>query len=122
MSARRLATTHATRLALALLPLLLLPHARVRGAESGAELVRALRCHPCHDQTRYLIGPPWQAIAARHAANKEAMIDVLAGKILRGGAGTWGVIPMVPSEHVTLEQARTLARWILDQPVDAPAR
>ncbi|MES2606484.1 MAG: c-type cytochrome [Pseudomonadota bacterium] len=83
--------------------------------EAPAELAKTLRCYSCHDVNEPLIGPPYKAIAARHAANKDVMVEVLAHKIVQGGGGTWGVVPMVPNEHVSEEQARTLARWILSQ-------
>ena len=41
------------------------------------------------------------------------MIDVLAQKIIDGGAGNWGVVPMVPNEHVSLDEARQIVAWIL---------
>lgn len=80
----------------------------------GEVLVKTKRCVACHDQSQTLIGPPYEAIAARHAANKELMVEVLAHKIIVGGAGNWGVVPMVPNEHVSLEEARAMVRWILD--------
>lgn len=83
--------------------------------EAPAELAKSLRCYSCHDINEPLIGPPYKAIAARHAANKDVMVEVLAHKIVQGGGGTWGVVPMVPNEHVSAEQARVLARWILAQ-------
>ena len=43
------------------------------------------------------------------------MTDVLARKILLGGGGNWGAVPMVPNEHVGEADARTLAGWILTQ-------
>ncbi len=80
----------------------------------GAALAEKNRCVACHDLTRTLIGPSYQAIAARHSANRKLMIEVLAQKIIVGGAGNWGVVPMVPNEHVSLEEARAISRWILD--------
>ena len=41
------------------------------------------------------------------------MLEVLARKIVHGGGGNWGLVPMVPNEHVTLEDARAMAAWIL---------
>jgi len=70
-------------------------------------------CVACHDETKPLIGPPYRAIAARHSAQAELMEEVLAAKILLGGAGNWGVVPMVPNDHVTETEARAMARWIL---------
>ena len=83
------------------------------GADDGEALARAKRCIACHDTDKPLIGPPYRAIAARHAANSDVMVDVLAQKIIVGGAGNWGVVPMVPNEHVSLDEARAISRWIL---------
>lgn len=79
----------------------------------GETLAKEIRCTGCHDTDRTLIGPSYKAIAARHTANKEIMADVLAQKIIVGGAGNWGVVPMVPNEHVSLDEARAISRWIL---------
>lgn len=79
----------------------------------GEALLAKKRCVACHDLTKALLGPPYKAIAARHAAQKDLMIEVLAQKIIAGGAGNWGVVPMVPNEHVSLEEARAMSRWIL---------
>ena len=81
----------------------------------GAKLVQERRCYPCHSQSETLIGPSYAAIAERHAKNKDAMVEVLAEKIIVGGAGNWGVVPMVPNEQVSQEEARVIAKWILDQ-------
>jgi cytochrome c len=43
------------------------------------------------------------------------MTEVLARKIVLGGGGNWGVVPMVPNEHVSESDARSLANWILSQ-------
>jgi cytochrome c551/c552 len=42
-------------------------------------------------------------------------VDVLARNIVDGGGGSWGVVPMVPNQWVTVEEARLMAEWILDQ-------
>lgn len=77
-------------------------------------LMAQKRCIACHDVTQARIGPPYTAIAVRHRANKDAMIEVLAQKIILGGGGNWGPVPMVPNEHVTLDEARAMAKWILE--------
>lgn len=93
----------------------LLPLSLHAAEPDGAQLATAMKCYACHAQEEPLIGPPYRAIAARHAAEKELMVEVLARKIVRGGGGNWGVVPMVPNEHVSDEQAQALARWILAQ-------
>jgi len=86
-------------------------------ANDAAALLTQKRCDACHDVTATRLGPPYAAIALRHRADKEAMVEVLARKIVLGGGGNWGVVPMVPNEHVTLEEARAMAKWILERPV-----
>jgi streptogramin lyase/cytochrome c551/c552 len=90
------------------------PTAPPTGAD-GAVLVENARCYMCHDATKASLGPPWSAVAARHGPRREVMVDVLARKIIRGGGGNWGVVPMVPNQWVTEDEARRMAEWILGQ-------
>ena len=78
-------------------------------------LLRANGCHACHAQSETLLGPSYEAIAAMHGPRKDVMVDVLAQKIIAGGAGNWGVVPMVRNERVSPADARAIAAWILDQ-------
>ena len=86
----------------------------------GAELVQQRRCYGCHQLTETLLGPSYQAISMRHRGRSEVMVEVLANKIIVGGSGNWGIVPMVPNEHVSLEEARVMARWILNLESDKP--
>jgi cytochrome c len=70
-------------------------------------------CDECHAVAAARIGPPFIAIASRHRAEGPAAIEPLTQKIIHGGAGNWGVVPMVPNERVTPDEARELVRWIL---------
>ena len=78
------------------------------------QLLEQRLCHGCHALTEPRIGPPYTMIAARHAADKDVMVEVLAQKIRYGGAGNWGVVPMVGNEDIPLEEARAMSRWILN--------
>jgi cytochrome c len=110
LSSRSLLTSLVLVSLLGLLPLSL--HA---AEADGAKLAQSLKCYACHTLDEPLIGPPYKAIAARHKADKELMVDVLARKIVSGGGGNWGVVPMVPNEHVSEADALALARWVLGQ-------
>lgn len=81
--------------------------------DRGAELVEQARCYACHSLTETSLGPPYIAIAARHAPRKAIMVDVLARKIVHGGGGNWGLVPMVPNQWVTIDDARLMSEWIL---------
>jgi cytochrome c len=61
-----------------------------------------------------LIGPSYIAIATRYRAGDRGIVEVLALKTVLGGGGNWGVVPMVPNEHVTLEEARAIVKWLLE--------
>lgn len=79
----------------------------------GAKLFEQKRCYICHETEKVSLGPPLKAIALRHKARRDVMAEVLARKIVHGGGGSWGVVPMVPNQWVSLEEAREMADWIL---------
>ena len=112
-SINRISLSHCCR-SLLLAACCVTPAAVMAAGLDGATLVQERNCYGCHHQTDALIGPPYSAIAARHASRKDLMVDVLARKIIEGGAGNWGVVPMVPSEQVSEDEAKVIARWILD--------
>lgn len=84
-------------------------------ANDMTALLKDRGCYACHDMTETLIGPSYHAIAELHRTRKNVMVEVLAHKIVVGGAGNWGLVPMVPNEHVTEDEAREMAEWILNQ-------
>jgi cytochrome c len=104
----------APRKAAALLAACVLLGPAVRAADApGPRLFEEKRCYICHEMDKVSLGPPLKAIAARHAARRDVMTEVLAHKIVHGGGGTWGVVPMVPNQWVSLDEARVLSGWIL---------
>lgn len=78
-----------------------------------SELALQKHCDECHAVKVQRIGPPFIAVAVRHRAEGAAAVEPLAQKIIHGGAGNWGSIPMIPDERVSLDEARALVRWIL---------
>lgn len=70
------------------------------------------RCNACHALDRKLVGPAFRDIAKRYGGNP-AMIDPLAYKIVNGGAGAWGSVPMTANRQVSEAEARELAAWVL---------
>lgn len=73
-------------------------------------------CNACHavDETR--IGPAYRDIATRYADDRVAAEDRLSVKIRYGGAGAWGIVPMISNPGVSADEAGELARWILSLP------
>lgn len=82
-------------------------------AAASPELAKDKRCMNCHALDRKLVGPAFREIARRYAGQSEAAVLPLANKIVQGGAGAWGPVPMAANPHVSAEEARRLAVWVL---------
>jgi cytochrome c len=78
-------------------------------------------CNACHAVDEMRIGPPYRAIADRYRDERVAEAERLALKIVRGGAGAWGFVPMVANSRVSPDQARKAIDWILGLPAGSPA-
>ena len=66
----------------------------------------------CHAIDKKVVGPGYKEIAARYAGQKDAA-DKLASKIVKGGAGVFGVVPMPANTQVNEAEAKKLAAWVL---------
>jgi cytochrome c len=82
-------------------------------AQGLSPLAAHHHCDECHAVREVRIGPPFVAVAARYAAERDAAVNRLALKIVNGGAGNWGTIPMVANERISMDDARAISRWIL---------
>ena len=79
----------------------------------GLALAQRKACMACHQVDSKRVGPPLRSVAERYAGQGDAMVQYLAGKIRGGGRGAWGAVPMPAQTHVSQEDARLLAEWIL---------
>jgi cytochrome c len=50
---------------------------------------------------------------ARKYEGQQGAADRLAEKIIKGGAGVWGAVPMPANPQVSAAEAQQLARWVL---------
>ncbi len=75
-------------------------------------LATSKNCMSCHMVERKVLGPSFQEVAAKYKDNKGAA-DLLAGKIVKGGAGVWGPVAMPANPQVSESDARKLALWVL---------
>ena len=75
-------------------------------------LATAKNCMACHAVDRKLVGPAYKQVATKYAGQKDA-VDKLAGKIIKGGAGVWGPVPMPANPQVSEAEAKKLAAWVL---------
>jgi cytochrome c len=75
-------------------------------------LAQSKNCMACHAVDKKLIGPSFKDVAAKYKDNKGA-VDLLATKIVKGGSGVWGPIPMPANTQVNEADAKKLAAWVL---------
>lgn len=75
-------------------------------------LAKSKNCMSCHAIDKKVVGPAYQEVAKKYAGQKGA-VDKLAAKIMKGGAGVWGVIPMPVNSQVNEAEAKKLAAWVL---------
>lgn len=84
------------------------------GAMANADLAKAKNCMACHAVANKVVGPAYKDVAAKYAGQKDAE-DKLVAKVIKGGAGVWGAVPMPANPQVSDAEARTLVKWILAQ-------
>ncbi len=83
-------------------------------AMANADLAKAKNCMACHAVANKVVGPAFKDVAAKYAGQKDAE-DKLTQKVLKGGSGVWGAVPMPANAQVTEAEARTLVKWVLSQ-------
>ncbi|MDX9705443.1 MAG: cytochrome C [Weeksellaceae bacterium] len=79
-------------------------------AAAGLALINGSDCRTCHHDTDKLIGPSYHEVAEKYT---DADLDYLAEKIIDGGKGVWGEIPMTPHPGVNMEDAKTMVKYVL---------
>ncbi len=85
----------------------------VGNAAADAALAQAKNCMACHQVEMKVVGPAYKEVAAKYKGDAKAEA-MLVEKVLKGGKGTWGEIPMPPNEAtVSKEEATTLVKWVL---------
>ncbi|MCU0941503.1 MAG: c-type cytochrome [Hydrogenophaga sp.] len=77
-------------------------------------LAKSKNCMACHAVDKKLVGPSYKDVAKKYAGDAKA-VDMLATKIMKGGSGVWGAIPMPANPQVNDADAKKLAAWILGQ-------
>lgn len=82
------------------------------GSEKGEKLIGTSGCLVCHKVDTKLVGPSYIEVADKYAATA-ANIEMLASKIISGGSGNWGEIPMTPHPAVSTDDAKEMVKYIL---------
>ena len=82
-------------------------------AQASEALAKSRNCMACHSLEKKIVGPSYKDIAKKYAGQIDAEAK-LAEKILKGGKGSWGEVPMPPNNSlVKPDEANKLVKWIL---------
>ncbi len=91
--------------------LVLASSAHAVDAEKAKALAQSKNCLACHAIDKKLVGPAYTEVSKKYKGNKDAE-DMLIKKVINGGGGVWGTIPMPPNP-VKQDEAKLLVEWIL---------
>jgi cytochrome c len=79
--------------------------------EAGEKLAKDKGCTACHANDKKLVGPAYKEVAKKYKGDAGAAAK-LAEKVVKGGQGVWGPIPMPPNK-VTDDEAKKLVAYVL---------
>jgi len=79
--------------------------------QKGLALIAGSDCLTCHKTSEKNIGPSYKDVAAKYD-NTEENVKMLASKIIKGGSGNWGAIPMTPHPQLKEEDVEAMVKYI----------
>ena len=83
-------------------------------AMADMQLATGKNCMACHAVDKKLVGPSYKDVAAKYAGQGDAAAK-LEAKVIKGGSGVWGPVPMPANSQVSADEAKKLVAWILAQ-------
>jgi cytochrome c len=85
--------------------------AHAADAEKAKALAQSKNCLACHAIDKKLVGPSYVDVSKKYKGTKDAEANLIK-KVINGGGGVWGTIPMPPNP-VKEDEAKLLVGWIL---------
>jgi cytochrome c len=84
----------------------------VEQSNDGEKLIAKSDCVGCHKLDKKLIGPVYLDIAKKYP-NTDKNVNYLADKVIKGGSGVWGTMPMSAHSALKKEDAKSMVKYIL---------
>jgi len=81
-------------------------------ADDMPELAKKSGCSNCHKIEKKMVGPGWEDVAKKYKDDPEATAK-LSDKIVKGGKGVWGPIPMPANPKLTEPEVKELVTFIM---------
>ena len=84
---------------------------------NGLSSMKKSNCFNCHAFNGKLIAPSFYEISKRYPQNLST-IELLAKRIQEGSTGVWGGASMPTHTEISIQDARDIANWILENGQD----
>lgn len=81
--------------------------------QAGLAIIAKNDCLTCHKVDEKLIGPTYREVANKYAGMPDTIVPYLAHKVMKGGTGTWGQVPMAAHPNLTEADAIALVKYVL---------
>jgi len=78
----------------------------------GAKLMAGSDCNTCHKADVKVVGPALKDIAAKYPPT-DANIETLTDKVIKGGSGHWGDVPMAAHPQLAKNDVKEMVKYIL---------
>jgi len=78
----------------------------------GNVLINGSDCRTCHNEGVKTVGPAYLDVAKKYEFTK-ANIQILADKVVKGGMGVWGTVPMTAHPDLAQEDAEKMIHYVL---------
>jgi len=80
--------------------------------QKGLALIAANDCLTCHKVDEKVTGPAYRDVANKYD-NTDANVKMLANKVIKGGSGNWGTVPMTPHPALSEADAEQMVKYVL---------
>jgi cytochrome c len=79
---------------------------------AGRDLVANSGCNSCHRVDETMTGPAYRKVAEKYEYTPEN-VAMLTQKVIHGGSGNWGTIPMLPHPNLAKGDVETMIKYVL---------
>ncbi len=80
--------------------------------EEGKQLLAKNDCLSCHKVDVKIVGPAYKDVAKKYPATA-ANYDLLTKKVIAGGSGVWGEVPMSAHPSIPPADVKKMVQYIL---------
>jgi len=80
--------------------------------QKGLALIAGSDCLTCHKVDETSTGPAYRDVANKYTSD-DATINTLADKVIAGGSGNWGSVPMTAHATISKDDAKAMVKYVL---------